>query len=89
MGIFITTGAMQGVCDPTNTHNVWIATYISEDVTKLTRKMLGYVWAMIFIGLLIMSLLFPLHKTAEEQEKMTRKNNQISMQRIGQIMYYS
>jgi DcuC family C4-dicarboxylate transporter len=62
MGIFMTTGAMQGVCDPTNTHNVWIATYINEDVIKLTKKVIGYVWAMIFVGLLLMSILFPLHK---------------------------
>ncbi|MBN1901968.1 hypothetical protein JW926_11655, partial [Candidatus Sumerlaeota bacterium] len=62
MGIFMTTGAMQGVCDPTNTHNVWIATYINEDVIRLTKKLIVYVWVMIFIGLLLMSILFPLHK---------------------------
>lgn len=70
MGIFLTTGAMQGVCDPTNTHNVWIATYISEDVIQLSKKLLVYVWVMIFVGLFIMSFLFPLKKTEEEQKEL-------------------
>jgi len=79
MGIFITTGAMQGVCDPTNTHNVWIATYINEDVIKLTKKLMVYVWAMIFVGLLVMSILFPLHKTTEEQEQVKKEAQKLSV----------
>jgi len=76
MGIFITTGAMQGICDPTNTHNVWIATYINEDVIKLTKKLLIYVWAMIFVGLLLMSVLFPLNKTPQELERLSKSGAQ-------------
>lgn len=76
MGIFITTGAMQGICDPTNTHNVWIATYINEDVIKLTKKLLLYVWGMIFVGLLLMSILFPLNKTPQELERLNKSNTQ-------------
>jgi len=79
MGIFITTGAIQGVCDPTNTHNVWIATYISEDVIKLTKKLLIYVWIMVFIGLLIMSFLFPLHKKAEEKTRAGQKQQSLAV----------
>jgi len=71
MGIFITTGAMQGVCDPTNTHNVWIATFINEDVIKLTKKLIVYIWLMIFIGLFLMSVLLPLHKTTDELERLS------------------
>jgi TRAP-type C4-dicarboxylate transport system permease large subunit len=77
MGIFMTTGVMQGVCDPTNTHNVWIATYIGEDVIKLTKKLILYVWVMIFIGLFLMSILFPFHKTGEENKKLEKKSSQL------------
>jgi|GEM_PF-170169 len=80
MGIFITTGAMQGVCDPTNTHNVWIATYINEDVIKLTKKLIVYVWIMIFAGLLLMSFLFPLYKSPEEKQKVEKKLTQTTLQ---------
>lgn len=58
MGIFMSVGAMQGVCDPTNTHNVWIAAYIKEDVINITKKLLPYIWVMIFVALILASLLF-------------------------------
>jgi hypothetical protein len=58
MGIFMSVGAIQGVCDPTNTHNVWIASYIKEDVVKITRKLLPFIWVMVFFGLAFAVLLF-------------------------------
>ncbi len=58
MGIFMSVGAIQGVCDPTNTHNVWIASYIKEDVVKITRKLLPFIWVMVFFGLGLAAALF-------------------------------
>lgn len=58
MGMFMAVGAVQGVCDPTNTHNVWIANFLGEDVLAITRFLLPYIWAMVFVGLLIAALLF-------------------------------
>lgn len=58
MGVFMSVGAIQGVCDPTNTHNVWIASFIKEDVIKITKKLLPYIWVMVFFGLAIAALLF-------------------------------
>jgi hypothetical protein len=57
-GMFMAVGAVQGVCDPTNTHNVWIANFLGEDVLAITRFLLPYIWAMVFVGLLIAALLF-------------------------------
>ncbi len=58
MGIFMSVGAVQGVCDPTNTHNVWIAGYVKQDVIKITIKLLPYIWVMVFFGLAVSAALF-------------------------------
>lgn len=58
MAIFMTVGAIQGVCDPTNTHNIWIAAHIGEDVMKILRKTIGYIWVMAALGLIIAAVLF-------------------------------
>jgi hypothetical protein len=58
MAVFMSVGAIQGVCDPTNTHNIWIASYIGEDVMRITRKTLGYVWCMAAVGLVVASVIF-------------------------------
>jgi hypothetical protein len=51
-------GQIQGVCDPTNTHNVWIANYVGSDVQKILRRTLGYVWAAAAVGLIVGAALF-------------------------------
>jgi DcuC family C4-dicarboxylate transporter len=58
MGVFMSVGAIQGVCDPTNTHNVWIASYLSEDVIRIMKKMLPSIWVLAVAGLLVSSMLF-------------------------------
>ncbi len=58
MGMFMSVGAVQGVCDPTNTHNVWIANFLGEDVLAITRFLLPYIWAMVFVGLIVAGVLF-------------------------------
>ncbi|MFH0795312.1 MAG: C4-dicarboxylate ABC transporter, partial [bacterium] len=58
MGAFISTGAVQGVCDPTNTHNVWIANYLGLDVTKMSFRILPFIWVMVVVALAGSVLLF-------------------------------
>ncbi|MHB8177879.1 MAG: hypothetical protein ACYDA5_09655 [Vulcanimicrobiaceae bacterium] len=33
---------VQDLCDPTNTQNVWVATFVDIPVIEITRRMLGY-----------------------------------------------
>jgi len=47
---------VQNVCDPTNTHNVWVANYVGVRVEALTRETLGYKVAVCLAGLIIGSL---------------------------------
>jgi hypothetical protein len=58
MAVFMSVGALQGVCDPTNTHNIWIASYIGEDVMRITRKTLLHIWGMAIVGLVVAAVLF-------------------------------
>jgi len=58
MAALLSVGQIQGVCDPTNTHNVWIANYVGSDVQKILRRTLGYVWAAAAVGLVIGAGLF-------------------------------
>ena len=53
MGMLMSVGQLQGICDPTNTHNVWIATYLGTDTQALLRRTLPYAWLAVFGGLLL------------------------------------
>ncbi|MBX9686027.1 MAG: hypothetical protein K2X27_04955, partial [Candidatus Obscuribacterales bacterium] len=53
MGMLMSVGQLQGVCDPTNTHNVWIATYLGTDTQVLLRKTMPYVWVAVVGGLVL------------------------------------
>lgn len=53
MGMLMSVGQLQGVCDPTNTHNVWIATYLGTDTQVLLRKTMPYVWFAVVGGLIL------------------------------------
>lgn len=57
MGMLMSVGQLQGVCDPTNTHNVWIATYLGTDTQVLLRKTLPYVWLAVAGGLTLAAVL--------------------------------
>ncbi len=57
MGMLMSVGQLQGVCDPTNTHNVWIATYLGLDTQVLLRKTVFYVWLAVIGGLVLAVLL--------------------------------
>lgn len=58
MGAFTAVGMIQGVCDPTNTQNVWIANYTNTDVQDILKRTLPYMWILAFFGLLLSAVLY-------------------------------
>lgn len=50
---FLSTGQIQGVCDPTNTQNVWVANQLKVDVQAILKLTLPYMWALSTLGLLL------------------------------------
>lgn len=58
MAALMATGQLQGICDPTNTHNVWTAAATGTDVNDILRKTLPYVWGAAVIGLAIASAMY-------------------------------
>jgi TRAP-type C4-dicarboxylate transport system permease large subunit len=58
MAMLMSVGQIQGVSDPTNTHNVWLAGYLGVDVQVFTRKTLAYTWILALLGLCLASALF-------------------------------
>ena len=57
MGMLMSVGQIQGICDPTNTHNIWIATYLGTDTHALLRRTIVYAWSAAFLGLVLSCLL--------------------------------
>ncbi|MDZ4833156.1 MAG: citrate transporter [Candidatus Melainabacteria bacterium] len=53
MGMLMSVGQVQGICDPTNTHNIWIATYLGTDTQTLFRKTVVYAWLCSLFGLIL------------------------------------
>jgi hypothetical protein len=58
MVAFLSVGMLQGVCDPTNTHNVWISSFCKVPVAELTRHTLPWVLAIVLLGLTAGALMF-------------------------------
>lgn len=56
MGALMCTGMVQGVCDPTNTMNVWAAGFTHTDVNDILKSTLPYVYAATFAALLLIAL---------------------------------
>lgn len=48
---FMAVGQIQGVSDPTNTSNVWIAQFTHTSTEDLLKRTLPYVWAFVFLAL--------------------------------------
>jgi hypothetical protein len=57
MVAFFAVGMLQGVSDPTNTHNVWIANFCKVPVNELTRLTAPWVLAIVLAGLIAGSLM--------------------------------
>lgn len=53
MSMLLSVGQLQGICDPTNTANIWIATYLNTDTQVLLKRTVPYAWAATVCGLLL------------------------------------
>jgi len=58
MGILMSLGVIQGVSDPTNTQNVWIANEMRAGVNEILWRTLPYAWAVALVGLIVSALRF-------------------------------
>lgn len=58
MGLLMSVGQIQGISDPTNTHNVWLANEMRVDVQKVLWNTIPYTWLLAFIGLIISAIMF-------------------------------
>jgi hypothetical protein len=47
---------VQAVCDPTNSHNVWVADFTKTDVNEYLKKTILWIMASTFVGLIIAAL---------------------------------
>ncbi len=56
MGALMCTGMVQGVCDPTNTMNVWAAGFTRTDVNDILKSTLPYVFLATLSALLVIAL---------------------------------
>jgi hypothetical protein len=58
MGLLMAVGQVQGISDPTNTHNVWLANEMQQDVQKVLWNTIPYSWILAVIGLVFSALIF-------------------------------
>jgi hypothetical protein len=58
MAALLSVGQIQGVCDPTNTYNVWIANFLKLDVQDILRRTILYVWLAALMGLILAGVWF-------------------------------
>lgn len=58
MGGFCAVSTMQLLCCPTNTHNVWVASFTGEEVTGVTKKLTLWIWPAVIIGVIATVLFY-------------------------------
>ncbi len=58
LGILWSVGQLQGISDPTNLQNVWIANEMKVDVQKILYNTLPYSWIFAFLGLIAAAILY-------------------------------
>jgi hypothetical protein len=58
MAMLLAVGQVQGICDPTNTANVWIANQQGVDVQAIMWRTLPFVWVAVFVALTIAGVWF-------------------------------
>lgn len=56
MGLLMSVGQIQGVCDPTNTQNVWVANHLGVSPQELLKKTLPVAWLMAVAGLVLAAM---------------------------------
>lgn len=52
LAAFLAVGQIQGVCDPTNTHNVWLAQFSKSSTEQFLKLTIPYVWAFVVVALI-------------------------------------
>lgn len=52
-GMLLSVGQVQGVCDPTNTQNIWVANFSGTTTTRLLFKLLPWAWGAAILGLIV------------------------------------
>ncbi|MDR4987211.1 MAG: hypothetical protein RG741_00050 [Bacteroidales bacterium] len=58
LGILWSVGQLQGISDPTNLQNVWIANEMKVDVQKILYNTLPYSWIFAFFGLIAAAIMY-------------------------------
>ncbi|MGE5499562.1 MAG: hypothetical protein ACM3Q2_15885 [Syntrophothermus sp.] len=58
MGLLLAVGQIQGISDPTNTHNVWLANEMRVDVQKVLWNTIPYTWFVAFLGIIVSAIMF-------------------------------
>ncbi|MBN2602134.1 MAG: citrate transporter [Candidatus Marinimicrobia bacterium] len=58
MGLLMAVGQIQGISDPTNTHNVWLANEMQQDVQKILWNTIPYTWIIAILGLILSAFMF-------------------------------
>ncbi len=51
LGMVWSVGQIQGICDPANTQNLWVANYLAIDTQTILKNTLPYAWTLAFLGL--------------------------------------
>lgn len=51
MGMVWSVGQIQGISDPANTQNLWVANYLAIDTQTILKHTLPYAWGLSFLGL--------------------------------------
>ena len=51
---------VQAVCDPTNSHNVWVSDFTKVDVNEYLKKTILWIMASTFVGLVVASFMVTL-----------------------------
>ena len=55
---FVACERMQVMCDPTNSHNVWLANFVGTDTITVLKKMIIYVWLICAILAVISGIMY-------------------------------
>lgn len=58
LGMLWSVGQLQGISDPTNLQNVWIANEMKIDVQKILYNTLPYSWAFALLGLIAAAIIY-------------------------------
>jgi len=58
MGLLMSVGQIQGISDPTNTQNVWLASEMRVDVQKVMWNTLPYAWTVAVLGLIASAIFY-------------------------------